>query len=258
MHLQHKIMKFSIITCTYNSEAYVQKNIDSVKNQTFQDFEHVFIDGFSTDGTIDIIKKYQQEFPEKVSLFQYPTKGIGNAMNKGIEHSSGKYVNHMHSDDSFFNENVLSDVSDFINKNNSPDWIYGKAKFTNTEKGGSRIIPHRKIYRKIRFWLLLLTNYIPHQSVFIKKEVFEKYGKFNERYKNSMDYEMWLKLSKNKIESKFIDKIICNFSIRKNAQSSFSDNAMEENLEIQKNIIKRKFLYYFIYLVNKINFKRNF
>jgi len=249
-------MRFSVITCTYNSEKYVQNNIDSVKNQSFQDFEHVFIDGFSTDGTMEILEKYKNEFPEKVKTFQCPAKGIGNAMNIGVDRATGDYIIHLHSDDSFYSPTILEKVSDFIQKNNLPNFIYGRANFFNTETGAKRIIPHRRIYHKLRFWLLLLTNYVPHQAVFIKKTIFEKYGKFDEQYKNSMDYEMWLRLSKNKISNSFINEIICNFSVRRDAQSSFKNIVLKENLKIQKNIIKNKFIYLFIFLISKINSKR--
>ena len=78
-------MKFSIITCTYNSEKFLKKNIESVKKQNFKDFEHIFIDGFSQGGTINIIKNYQTEFPQRVKLFQVEPKGISHAMNEGIK-----------------------------------------------------------------------------------------------------------------------------------------------------------------------------
>lgn len=249
-------MKFSIITCTYNSEGYVQKNIDSVKNQIFNDFEHIFIDGFSTDKTIEIIKKYKQEFPEKVKLFQFDPKGIANAMNNGIEKSNGEYIIHLHSDDSFYTNNVLSQVNEFITNNNYPDLVYGKAKFIN-EDGLFKIIPHRKIYHKIHFWLLLLTNYIPHQAVFIKKEVFSKFGKFDEQYKNCMDYELWLRLSKNRVRSLFLNVIVCNFSIRESSQSSIGkENSIIENMNVRKTYVKSKFIRLFITIVTKINDRR--
>ena len=249
-------MKFSIITCTYNSKSFIQTNIDSVKNQSFHDFEHIFIDGFSTDGTVEIINKYQHEFPEKVKFFQFKPKGIANAMNNGIEKSSGEYINHLHSDDSFYDKNVLNNVSDFISKNNNPYLVYGKAKFINIEKAKSMIIPHRKIYQKIRFWLLLITNYVPHQSVFIKKEVFEKFGVFDEQYKSPMDYEMWLRLSKNKVSSKFLNRIVCNFSVRKDSQSSLGKFNNEIDTIIRK-YLKNKFLIKILDIIHKINRRRD-
>ncbi len=250
-------MKFSIITCTYNSEKYLQTNIDSVKNQNFQDFEHIFIDGFSTDGTVDVIKKYQQEFPERIKFFQYSPKGISNAMNKGILHASGEYINHLHADDSFYNNDVLKNVADFIKEKNNPDLIYGKAKFIRDDRS-FRIIPHRKIYHKLRHWLLLLTNYIPHQSVFIKKTIFEKYGLFDERYKNSMDYELWLRLSKSKIKSVFLNKTLCNFSVRSDSQSAYGNNMLKENLIIVEFFTQNKVAAIVIKIIQKINFRRGF
>lgn len=250
-------MRFSIITCTFNSEKYLQKNINSVKNQSFRDFEHVFIDGFSTDKTVEMIRKYQQEFPEKVTFFQFKPKGIGDAMNKGIERSFGEYIIHLHSDDSFYSSRVLKDVNDFIKKNNHPDWIYGKANFFNGEK--NKIIPHRNIYKKARHWLLLITNYIPHQAVFLKRKLFNKFGMFDKKYKNSMDYELWLRLSKNKIPSKFLNKIICNFSVRNDSQSfTGTDICSNEHKEIKKYYVKTKLIRAIINGISYFNERRKF
>lgn len=248
-------MKFSIVTCTYNSEKYLQRNIASVIGQTCKDFEHIFIDGLSTDKTIEIIKNYQKKFPEKIKLFHSPPRGIGNAMNIGIEKSSGEYIIHLHSDDSFYDLNILEKINNFIIKNGNPEWIYGKALFINEIKKNNRVIPHRKIYKKIRFWLLLLTNYIPHQSVFIKKEVFEKYGFFDEYYNNSMDYDMWLRLSKSNITSKFFNEIICKFFIHEKSQSTIGKLNNEHNFAHKKHL-KNKTMLYFLNFIDKLNKKR--
>lgn len=249
-------MKFSIVTCTYNSEAYLQKNIDSVKNQTFQDFEHIFIDGFSTDGTIAMIEEYQKKFPDKVKLFQFEPKGIANAMNKGIELSSGEYINHLHSDDSFYDDSVLQSVINFIEEKNKPDWIYGKAIFKNIENGNNMIIPHRPIYHYSTYhYLLLLINYVPHQSVFLKKQIFDKFGYFDETLKNFMDYDLWLRLSKAGIRGRFINNIVCIFSIRKDSQSTIG-KYNEEYLDIFKKYVKNKFLIYFLSIIYRINRRR--
>jgi len=252
-------MKFSIITCTYNSEKFIRENINSVKNQTFEDFEHIFIDAFSKDGTMEILQKYQEKFPNKVSIFQSSPKGIANAMNKGIEKANGEYIIHLHADDSIYDAAVLNDVSNFIDKNKNPDWIYGKANFININTHKSLIIPHRNIYHKISFWLLLLTNYIPHQSVFIKKETFNNHGNFNENYKNSMDYDLWLRFAKNKVSSKFFNRTICNFFIHPDSQSSKGgNNSATEGINIHKKYISSKLLRTILAIIRKINSKRKF
>jgi glycosyltransferase involved in cell wall biosynthesis len=244
-------MKFSIITCTYNSEKYLETNIKSLESQTCQDFEHIFIDGFSTDKTIEIIKRYQKRYPDKVKLFQFEPKGISNAMNKGIEKSNGIYINLLHSDDSFYDESVLKDVGDFVDKYN-PEVVYGKTKAHNLDNDKYLIWPSRKIYETIKFWKLLFMNYIPHQSAFVKKEVFEKYGCFDENLKSIMDYELWLNFSKNNVDFKFFDRIISNFTIRKDSQSTV-DKFNTEQVQIHKKYLNNYIFVWFFFLLDRIN-----
>ena len=248
-------MKFSIITCAHNSEKYVHNNINSIKSQKFKDFEHIFIDGFSKDRTMHIINKYQKQYPNKVKIFQFPAQGIADAMNKGIEKAQGQYLIHLHSDDYFDNKEVLEEVSRFLKKNNNPDWIFGKAIFINTETKKSRVVPHRSIYHKARFWLLLLTNYINHQTVFIKKEVFQKYGFFDKNLSNNMDYEMWLRLTKNQVKSKFINRIICHFTVRPDSQSTIGISGLEDLILIDR-LIKNNLLNRILKLIHRINGRR--
>ncbi|MFA5986239.1 MAG: glycosyltransferase family 2 protein [Parcubacteria group bacterium] len=242
-------MKFSVITCTYNSAKYLQENIDSVEAQTYEDFEHIFIDGFSTDGTMAIIETYQQKHPDRVKVFQSEPRGISHAMNEGIKRSAGEYLIHLHSDDSFYDDHVLRKVDDFIKKNHEPLWLYGKARVVNVANKKTTIIPPRRyFYDKSRFWLLLLvSNYIPHQSVFIKKQIFEKYGYFDETLKNYMDLDLWLKLTQKNVHAKFINEIICNFSIREDAQSTIG-RANTENVILYERYVKNRFVRKFLIL----------
>lgn len=245
-------MKFSIITCTYNSKDYLQRNIDSVKNQTFQDFEHIFIDGNSTDGTVDIINMYKNEYPDKVKLYQFKPKGISNAMNQGIRLASGEYLNHLHSDDCLYDTTILEKIAKFITERNNPDWIYGKALFKNMENGNSMIIPHRSIYRSTYHYLMLLINYVPHQSVFLRKQIFEKYGYFDETFRNFMDYEYWLRLTKAGIKGIFFNDIVCIFSIRNDSQSTIG-KYNDEYLKIFERYLHNKIIISFLALVYRIN-----
>jgi glycosyltransferase involved in cell wall biosynthesis len=223
-------MRFSIVTCTYNSEKYLQSNIDSVAAQTFDDFEHIFIDGFSTDGTMAMIEEYRAKYPERVKVFQSEPKGISHAMNEGIAHSSGQYINHLHSDDSFYDHNVLQNVNDFIIKNDAPAWIYGKANVINAINGASLVVPSGNSHKKIRFWLLLLMNYVMHQTVFLQKEVFDTYGGFDETLYSNMDYDLWLRLAKQNVDARFIDTIICNFHIREDSQTTVTRHKNEHDI----------------------------
>jgi len=130
--------------------------------------------------------------------------------------------------------------------------MIAKARVINKENEKEKIIPNRIFGYKVRFWvLLLLTNYIPHQSLFIKKEVFDKYGKFDESLKNYMDLDLWLKLTKNKIPAKFINEIICNFAIREDTQSAVG-RVDDESYIIYKRYVNNRIIIKLLLVFNKM------
>ena len=236
-------MKFSIITCTYNSEKWLKKSLESVKKQSFLDWEHVFVDGFSSDGTISLIKNYQALFPEKVKLYQSPPRGISNAMNEGVKNSTGDYLVHLHSDDSFFDDDALRDVNVFLN-NNECDWIYGKINVIDGAGNSQGIFPTKKIWQNnYHSWLgkyiLKFYNYIPHQAVFIKKEVFDKFGGFDESLSSAMDPDLWLRI-KNKTRWSFFDRIISNFCLHSESQTA--NLKMKEKNKINYRTVQKRYL----------------
>ncbi len=220
-------MKFSIITATYNSDRFIQKNIESIKDQTYQNWEHVFVDGHSADKTKQIILDYKNQFPDKVRLIESSPKGISNAMNVGIENATGDYLIHLHSDDSLFDEQVLKDVNNFLKKHPA-DWIYGKSNIIESNGKTVGVWPNKKIHQhnsKSLFGkqLIKFMNFIPHQTVFIKPSVFREFGNFDETLKTSMDSDLWMRII-NKTKWSFFDRTICNFSVRDDAESSNLQN----------------------------------
>lgn len=104
-------MKYSIITINFNNKDGLRKTIESVVNQTYEDFEYIIIDGGSTDGSVEVIKEYADKIDYWVSE---PDKGIYNAMNKGILQSHGEYLNFMNSGDCFYDKDVLDNCSSFL------------------------------------------------------------------------------------------------------------------------------------------------
>lgn len=237
-------MKFSIITCTYNSTEFLKKNLNSVVAQNFRDFEHIFIDGFSNDGTLDIIKKYQAEFPNQVKFFQFEPRGISKAMNQGIEKASGEYLIHLHSDDSFFDDKVLNDVSNFLSSNNNPDWIYGKCDVVEKNGDSMGLHPKRTIFQNNSkgWWgkyFLKFYNFVPHQAVFIKKAVFNKFGYFDETISSAMDPDLWLRI-RNKTRWSFYNRIISNYCIRQDAESSSLKNRKKNKKNYQ--LVQKRYL----------------
>ena len=242
---------FSIITCTRNSEKYLAECIKSVETQTFKDYEHVFIDAFSKDKTISIIEKYRKKHPKKVKLLQSKPKGIANAMNKGIRTSRGVFLCHLHSDDYFYSAKTLKIVHDIYKKTKSP-WIVG-ASAKKYEKQNKLIISPK--ISRLKQKMLFAEDYISHQNAFVKKDLFKKYGLFDETFRICMDYEFWLRLLKNKEKPLFINENLSVFRVHSESLSA-SHNHMIEILKEDFYARKKNTSYYLIYeilsLANKV------
>lgn len=114
-------VKISVVTVCYNAAETIEETMLSVLNQTYDNIEYIIIDGGSSDGTVDIIKKYSDQLAYWVSE---PDKGIYDAMNKGIAVATGDYINFMNAGDNFVNRDVIADIFHDTSFNNE-DIIYG-------------------------------------------------------------------------------------------------------------------------------------
>ena len=105
-------MKISIITATYNSVSTLKNTLNSLHSQKFKNFEHIIIDGGSSDGTIDLIKNNKNNFTTFISE---PDNGIYDALNKGISLAKGQIIGFLHSDDILSNNNILTQINNSFN-----------------------------------------------------------------------------------------------------------------------------------------------
>lgn len=172
--------KISIITVNYNDKPGLAKTIESVINQTFQDFEFVVIDGGSTDGSRELIEKYQDKIDYWVSE---KDGGVFSAMNKGIRAATGEFVIFMNGGDCFHDTTVLQDVQPLLT--NEYDIYYGENYnvVSNTKK-------FRTYPEKLQF-SFFYSNAINHQSTFIRKSLFDDHFYYNENYKIAADWEFF-------------------------------------------------------------------
>ena len=175
-------MRLSIITVNLNNRDGLQKTIDSVIAQTFRDFEWIVIDGGSTDGSKELIEQYSDHFSYWVSE---PDKGVYNAMNKGIKVAKGEYLQFLNSGDWLFDDNVLQVV---FGKNRSADILFGKMLVE-----GSGLLPNAAMMKPVLFWTDFIGNTLPHQASFIKRQLFDKYGLYDESYKIVSDAKFFIK-----------------------------------------------------------------
>lgn len=196
---------FSIITVTYNCKDDLEKTVKSVSNQVLRDFEHIIIDGKSTDGTVDVIKKYGEDIDYCVSE---KDKGIYDAMNKGVKASKGELLFFLNAGDIFYDNKVLEEVRDFYINNNKPSGLYGGINYINPIKG----IEYEEIIKEeIDFKKIKMGKMIRHQSLFLRKDVFERTGMFDLEYGLGGDYEFECRLFLEGIKCVYFDRVIANF-----------------------------------------------
>ena len=192
-------MKVSIITVTYNSADTLQDCIDSVANQSYKNIEHIVIDGNSKDDTLEIIQN--NTFVSR--YISEPDNGLYDAMNKGLKLASGDVIGILNSDDIYDNKDVISDVVNALGRYEAlyTDLCYVDPHDTNLvrrywKSGG---------YNRNSFkygWMP------PHPTLFLKREVYEKYGNFNLELKSAADYELMLRfLYKEAVEAVYLPKI---------------------------------------------------
>ncbi len=170
----------SIITVVLNGEKTLERTIKSVINQSYKNFEHIVIDGGSTDGTIKILKKYSK----KISYWKSEKdKGIYDAMNKGIKKSKGNIIGILNSDD-YYLKNALKIVNDYFNKFEKIDFLFGSVKKNRVMSG---FYPKKISYR--------FNIYPGHSSgFFIKKKTHDKIGLYNTKFKFSADLDLIYRL----------------------------------------------------------------
>lgn len=177
-------MEFSIITINYNNKKGLQKTTNSVISQTFKDYEWIIIDGGSTDGSKELIEGYAQHITYWVSESD---KGIYNAMNKGILQAKGEYLLFLNSGDWLIDSNVLEKVHSSLPKK---DIIYGYvARTLNNELTNLTGFLHKDDITISDLYF----QTIPHQGTFFKKDLFEKYGYYNDSLKIVGDREFYIR-----------------------------------------------------------------
>ena len=185
---EYKNPLFSIITVVYNGEKYLEKTIESVIKQKFKNFEYIVIDGGSTDNSVKIIEKFEKKIDYWVSE---KDRGIYDAFNKGMRVSKGKFIGFINSDD-IYKKDALKIISNYIEKNQQADFIFGSVK-----KHWGVLYGYKP--DKIKYsWGF----YSSHSTgFFIKRKAAEKIGFYNIKYKYHADYDYFYRLIvKNKMK----------------------------------------------------------
>ena len=185
-------MKVSIITATWNSEKNIADCLQSVAGQTYQNIEHIVIDGGSTDNTIEIVKNT----PSVSNWISEPDKGIYDALNKGIQMATGDVIGFLHSDDMLASNKTIANIAKLFLSDKSIDGIYGNLLFVDSDNANKivRTWQSKPFQRKNvkNGWMP------PHPTLFLKKEVYQKHGLFDISFKIAGDYDFMLQVMLDK------------------------------------------------------------
>jgi glycosyltransferase involved in cell wall biosynthesis len=197
-----KECRVSIITVCYNAASTIERTIKSVIDQTYKNIEYIIIDGGSSDGTTDIIRKYNKHINYWVSE---PDRGIYDAMNKGISIASGDVIGIINADD-YYRETSVEAAVDGFSSPNSPDIVYGDIILLHdSAKKMRRLKPSPRLGG-------LLNMSVFHPAVFAKKHCYDRFGVFDCNYRLSSDHELMLRFFCNNALFYYNPNVIVFFS----------------------------------------------
>ncbi|MDI3322138.1 glycosyltransferase family 2 protein [Pinibacter soli] len=218
--------KLSIITINLNNADGLKKTIESIINQTFTNYEYIIIDGNSTDESVSIIKQHSEKINYWVSE---PDAGIYNAMNKGVIKATGEYCLFLNSGDYLINSNILDVV--FHSKNPNEDFVYGNIMRLN--KNGKEY--EHKAPEKLTFFTFYFSSSICHQAIFYKRDLFQKYGLYNEDNRIASDWEFnTLVIIKHNCTTRYLNEPISFFE-KNNLSANEEMNEMERQKALRKH-----------------------
>lgn len=179
--------KVSIITVSFNSASTIEETILSVVNQTYKNIEYIVVDGNSTDETKSIIEKYRSH----ISIFiSEPDKGIYDAMNKGVESSTGDIVAILNSDDFYLDNDVIKKIVDAFSQYESTQIVSTSVEIFNADT--NKVI-RKYNAKKFRNWMFYIGHQPPHPGIFCRRNVFDKTGLFHIYFKIAADFDFLLR-----------------------------------------------------------------
>jgi glycosyltransferase involved in cell wall biosynthesis len=217
----------SIVTCTFNSEKYLDHLIESVTNQKKRPFEHIFVDGGSTDSTLSQIQKYSDSATYKVEVAKDGGTGISSAMNLGASLARGSHILFLHSDDYLHSIESLESLYDELDPDS--EWYVSNCIYVDGKGAALESAP--RIPRDLGD--LIRRNTISHPSTVMKNSFLQSLGSFDTSLKLAMDYDLWLKAIRASQPHQSAS-VLSNFRIHDSgASSSQLSNLARETLRVR-------------------------
>lgn len=244
------VPQISLITVCYNSAATIEATLESVASQACKNFEHIVVDGGSTDGTLAIIEKHRDKLAIIVSK---PDQGIYDAMNKGIALSSGDIIGILNADDFYESNDVINLVMDIFLRYPNIDIVFGDVVFVKPENL-TKVIRYYGA-KSFKPWKLRFGWMPPHPATFVRRRVYEESGLYQLSYKIASDYEIfirWLLIKKYRFT--WIDKVMVRMRTGGISTSGFKSSLLL-NQEIVRACRANGIYTNLFFILSKIPFK---
>ena len=182
-------MTLSIITINRNNAFGLERTMQSVLNQTCMDFEYIVVDGASTDGGVGTIEQFAKQFGVRLKWISEPDKGIYNAMNKGIGMATGQYCQFLNSGDCLAADDVVEKMFKALEEKSFPSILYGNML---KDMPGGKILRDKCFAGREISFLGFYTGTLNHSPAYIRKDLFEKYGLYDESLEIVSDWKWYL------------------------------------------------------------------
>lgn len=243
------MLTITVVTVTYNAAATIEETVRSVLAQDYREIEYLIVDGASTDGTLDIIRRYAA-LDDRIVYISEPDKGLYDAMNKGAHLAKGDYIHFLNSGDLYYDDKVLSSIATELNK--GADIVYGDIVYVYND-GSRRIRKYSDFCSTYLYYLL--GDCINHQAMFASKRCFDEQT-FNLTYRISADREWMIRQKKAGRMFRSTDRLICYYSLDDNSMSVKNESLtwQENDMIIKRNLPAGYYLYAFINLIRNGSF----
>ena len=205
----------TIVTPSFNQSKFLEETIRSVLNQDYPDVEYIIVDGGSTDGSLEIIKKYQADLAWWISE---PDKGQTDAINKGFERANGEILAWINSDDTYL-PNAVSEAVEHLKHHPEIGMVYGDANLINEDGKLLGKFPARQTdYSRLRRGYV----HIPQQAAFFSGMVWKQVGPLDPSFYFAMDYDLWVRIARVS-QIRYLERTWANFRIHDEGKTSLED-----------------------------------
>lgn len=237
-------LTISIVIPSYNQGQYIEAAIKSVINQPYQNVELIVVDNLSTDNTLKILNKYKN----KITFIREKDFGQTNAINKGYKAATGKIISYLNSDD-LLEPKALGHVADYFVHNPKTKIIYGKGKFIDIK--GKFLGYYKTQLPTLKS--LFKECVISQPTVFMRKELYDEVGTFDESLNYAMDYDYWIRVAK-KYRFMFIDETLAVTRLHPKTKTAQKEKVFLEILSVlKKNYgkVSDEAIFNYVYVTNK-------